>query len=97
MDLPKKKEITLEQINNDTSSSAIEVKPEEIAKKKKKMTTLDVILRDLNTINKKEDNDLLFNPKMIKRVDSNKKEEKKSKKEKKGRCIYIVKEKDKRN
>ena len=97
MDLPKKKEITLEQINNDTSPSAIEVKPEEIVKKKKKMTTLDVILRDLNTINKKEDNDLLFNPKMIKRVDSNKKEDKKSKKEKKGRFIYIVKEKDKRN
>ena len=65
--------------------------------RKKKVTSNDVILKELNTINKKSDSDLLLNPKVIKKVETNKKVVKEKKKKVKGKFIYIVKEtKDKK-
>ena len=71
----------------------LNLKDNKVSKKKKKLSTSDIVLKELNTLNKKKDTDLLFNPKMVKKVDNNTKETGISKKEKKKGLIYIVKEK----
>ena len=69
----------------------LNLKNNQTSKKKKSLSTEDVILRELNTINKKDDKDLIFNPKMVKKVDVNKKKQEEKKPEKKRGLIYIAK------
>ncbi len=103
VDLPKIREMEKEEVVEKQKPKAIidnrnlKLKDNKVSKKKKTISSADVVLKELNTINKKEDSNLMFNPKMVKKVDS-KKDDKKSKPSTKKRgLIYIEKEKNKGN
>ena len=80
-DLPKikndvvQKKVVEEKVKSTPiiNNRELNLKNNQTSKKKKSLSTEDVILRELNTINKKDDKDLIFNPKMVKKVDVNKK------------------------
>ena len=98
-DLPKikndvvQKEVVEEKVKSTPiiNNRELNLKNNQTSKKKKSLSTEDVILRELNTINKKDDKDLIFNPKMVKKVDVNKKKQEEKKPEKKRGLIYIAK------
>ena len=98
-DLPKikndvvQKEVVEEKVKSTPiiNNRELNLKNNQTSKKKKSLSTEDVILRELNTINKKDDKDLIFNPKMVKKVDVNKKKQDEKKPEKKRGLIYIAK------
>ena len=98
-DLPKikndvvQKKVVEEKVKSTPiiNNRELNLKNNQTSKKKKSLSTEDVILRELNTINKKDDKDLIFNPKMIKKVDVNKKKQEEKKPEKKRGLIYIAK------
>jgi len=96
-DLPKMNIVNEETPKSSTIIEKRNLNIKDNIVRKKKVTSNDVILKELNTINKKSDSDLLFNPKVIKKVETNKKVVKEKKKKVKGKFIYIVKEtKDKK-
>ena len=96
-DLPKMKIVNEETPKSSTIIEKRNLNIKDNIVRKKKVTSNDVILKELNTINKKSDSDLLLNPKVIKKVETNKKVVKEKKKKVKGKFIYIVKEtKDKK-
>ena len=72
----------------------LKLKNNSVSKKRKKLSSSDVVLKELNTLNKKSDSDLLFNPKMVKKVETNKNDTNVTEKEKKKGFIYLVKEKN---
>ena len=98
-DLPKikndvvQKKVVEEKVKSTPiiNNRELNLKNNQTSKKKKSLSTEDVILRELNTINKKDDKDLIFNPKMVKKVDVNKKKQEEKKPEKKRGLIYIAK------
>ena len=98
-DLPKikndavQKKVVEEKVKSTPiiNNRELNLKNNQTSKKKKSLSTEDVILRELNTINKKDDKDLIFNPKMVKKVDVNKKKQDEKKPEKKRGLIYIAK------
>ncbi len=101
-DLPKLKEEKIEETINKKgpviNKRELKLREDLVSKKTTKISSKDVVLKELNTINKKHDSDLLFNPKIVKKVEINKDKKKPRKKAKKNRFIYIVKEtKGKRN
>lgn len=98
-DLPKikddvvQKKVVEEKVKSTPiiNNRELNLKNNQTSKKKKSLSTEDVILRELNTINKKDDKDLIFNPKLVKKVDVNKKKQEEKKPEKKRGLIYIAK------
>lgn len=98
-DLPKikddvvQKKVVEEKVKSTPiiNNRELNLKNNQTSKKKKSLSTEDVILRELNTINKKDDKDLIFNPKLVKKVDVNKKKHEEKKPEKKRGLIYIAK------
>ncbi len=68
----------------------LNLRDNKVVKEKKKISSQDVVLKDINTLSKKVDKDLLFNPKMVKKVETKDKDDSggKKKKKKKGLIFF---------